>query len=54
MSRPLYTQAVANTRLVGLELSYLIKKLRDDHGLNTEDVHLIGKRFVNFKYAKYD
>ncbi|KAL7025063.1 hypothetical protein ACKWTF_013317 [Chironomus riparius] len=41
-SLPLYTQAVANTRLVGLELSYLIKKLIDDHGLNPEDVHLIG------------
>jgi pancreatic triacylglycerol lipase len=41
-SLPLYTQAVANTRLVGLELAYLIKKLRDEHGLNPEDVHLIG------------
>lgn len=27
---------------VGLELAYLIKKLRDDHGLRPEDVHLIG------------
>lgn len=41
-SLPLYTQATANTRLVGLELAYLIKKLRDDHGLRPEDVHLIG------------
>jgi len=41
-SLPLYTQAVANTRLVGLELSYLIRKLIDDHGLDPEDVHLIG------------
>jgi pancreatic triacylglycerol lipase len=39
---PLYTQAVANTRLVGLELAYLIQKLRDEHGLRPEDVHLIG------------
>lgn len=41
-SLPLYTQATANTRLVGLELAYLIQKLRDDHGLRTEDVHIIG------------
>lgn len=41
-SLPLYTQATANTRLVGLELAYLIKKLRDEHGLRPEDVHLIG------------
>lgn len=41
-SLPLYTQATANTRLVGLELAYLIQKLRDDHGLRPEDVHLIG------------
>jgi pimeloyl-ACP methyl ester carboxylesterase len=27
---------------VGLELAYLIKKLRDEHGLRPEDVHLIG------------
>jgi len=41
-SLPLYTQATANTRLVGLELAYLINKLRDEHGLRPEDVHLIG------------
>lgn len=41
-SLPLYTQATANTRLVGLELAYLIKKLRDEHGLKPQDVHLIG------------
>lgn len=41
-SLPLYTQATANTRLVGLELAFLITKLRDEHGLQTEDVHLIG------------
>lgn len=41
-SLPLYTQATANTRLVGLELAYLIRKLRDEHGLRPEDVHLIG------------
>ncbi|CRL07123.1 CLUMA_CG020119, isoform A [Clunio marinus] len=41
-SLPLYTQATANTRLVGLELAYLIQKLIDEHGLQPEDVHLIG------------
>lgn len=41
-SLPLYTQATANTRLVGLEIAYLITKLRDEHGLRAEDVHLIG------------
>lgn len=41
-SLPLYTQATANTRLVGLELAYLIAKLRDDFGLKPQDVHLIG------------
>jgi pancreatic triacylglycerol lipase len=41
-SLPLYTQATANTRLVGLELAYFLRKLRDEHGLRPEDVHLIG------------
>lgn len=27
---------------VGLELAYLLKKLRDEHGMRPEDVHLIG------------
>jgi len=38
----LYTQATANTRLVGLEIAHLIEKLRDDFELRPEDVHLIG------------
>lgn len=41
-SLPLYTQATANTRLVGLELAYLVKKLQENHGLKAEDLHLIG------------
>lgn len=41
-SLPLYTQATANTRLVGLEIAHLIKKLRDEFDLKPEDVHLIG------------
>lgn len=35
-------QATANTRLVGLEIAYLIKKLQQEHDLRAEDVHLIG------------
>lgn len=35
-------QATANTRLVGLEIAYLIKKLQTEHGLHPKDVHLIG------------
>ncbi|BET00389.1 Triacylglycerol lipase [Nesidiocoris tenuis] len=41
-SLPLYTQATANTRLVGLEIAYLINYLKDNHGLKPEQVHLIG------------
>ncbi|XP_065212217.1 pancreatic triacylglycerol lipase-like [Planococcus citri] len=41
-SLPLYTQATANTRLVGLEVAYLINHLKDNHGLNPKDVHIIG------------
>lgn len=41
-SLPLYTQATANTRLVGLEIAHLIKKLQQEHDLRPEDVHVIG------------
>lgn len=41
-SLPLYTQAVANIRLVALELTYLLKHLINNHGLEPKDVHLIG------------
>ncbi|XP_039313635.1 pancreatic triacylglycerol lipase isoform X2 [Solenopsis invicta] len=41
-SLPLYTQATANTRLVGLELAHLIKHLQTNYGLDPNDVHLIG------------
>ncbi|XP_011306820.1 pancreatic triacylglycerol lipase isoform X1 [Fopius arisanus] len=41
-SLPLYTQATANTRLVGLEIAYLVKHLQTNYGLDTSDVHLIG------------
>lgn len=38
----LFVQATANTRLVGLEIAHLIKKLQQDHDLRPEDVHIIG------------
>ncbi|KAK0175918.1 hypothetical protein PV328_000107 [Microctonus aethiopoides] len=41
-SLPLYTQATANTRLVGLEIAHLIKHLHMNYGLDMSDVHLIG------------
>lgn len=41
-SLPLYTQATANTRLVGLELAYFVNFLKDNYGLNPADVHMIG------------
>ena len=41
-SLPLYSQAVANTRLVGLEVARLVNKLIADHEVEAEDVHIIG------------
>lgn len=41
-SLPLYTQATANTRLVGLEVAFLVRKLQKNYGLRPEDVHMIG------------
>ncbi|KAG7299776.1 hypothetical protein JYU34_016785 [Plutella xylostella] len=41
-SLPLYTQATANTRLVGLEVAHFVNTLQKDHGLNPLDVHIIG------------
>ncbi|XP_071874686.1 pancreatic lipase-related protein 2 isoform X1 [Bombus fervidus] len=41
-SLPLYTQATANTRLVGLEIAHLVKHLQTNYGLDPNDVHLIG------------
>ncbi|CAD6230544.1 GSCOCG00006812001-RA-CDS [Cotesia congregata] len=37
-----YTQTAGNTRLVGLEIAYLIKYLHIKYGLKLNDVHLIG------------
>ncbi|XP_063229934.1 pancreatic triacylglycerol lipase-like [Bacillus rossius redtenbacheri] len=41
-SLPLYTQATANTRLVGLEIAHLVNYLQDNMGLDPGDVHMIG------------
>jgi len=41
-SLPLYSQAAANTRLVGLEVARLVNTLIADHGVEAEDVHIIG------------
>ncbi|XP_050314359.1 pancreatic triacylglycerol lipase-like [Anthonomus grandis grandis] len=41
-SLPLYTQATANTRLVGLEVAYLINFLVNNFGVSSRNVHIIG------------
>ncbi|XP_030766603.1 pancreatic triacylglycerol lipase-like [Sitophilus oryzae] len=41
-SLPLYTQATANTRLVGLELAYLINYLVKNYEMDPKNVHIIG------------
>jgi len=41
-SLPLYTQATANTRLVGLEIAYFINHLIKNYEVNPSDVHIIG------------
>ena len=38
----LYSQAVANARVVGLEVGYLINWLADEYGLDRGTLHLIG------------
>ena len=41
-SLPLYSQAAANTRLVGLEVARVINTLIEEHEVHAEDVHIIG------------
>lgn len=41
-SLPLYTQATANTRLVGLELGYFINHIIKNYTVDPADVHIIG------------
>nr|XP_023029989.1 pancreatic triacylglycerol lipase-like [Leptinotarsa decemlineata] len=41
-SLPLYTQATANTRLVGLEIAYLINYLVKNYEVDARDIHIIG------------
>ncbi|CAD6230542.1 GSCOCG00006810001-RA-CDS, partial [Cotesia congregata] len=38
----IYTHAVANTRIVGLEIAHFINHLHVKYGLKLDDVHLIG------------
>merc|ERR1719193_1676278 len=41
-SLPLYSQAAANTRVVGLEVARLVNTLIADHDVKPADVHIIG------------
>jgi len=41
-SLPMYFQASANTRVVGLEIGYLVNWLTDQYGVDPLTVHLIG------------
>ncbi|XP_021955431.1 pancreatic triacylglycerol lipase [Folsomia candida] len=41
-SLPLYTQATANCRLVGMEIAYFVAFLKDEFGVDPSMVHLIG------------
>ncbi|XP_018561128.1 pancreatic triacylglycerol lipase [Anoplophora glabripennis] len=41
-SLPLYTQATANTRLVGMEIGYLINYLVKNYEVEPRDIHIIG------------
>jgi pancreatic triacylglycerol lipase len=41
-SLPLYTQATANTRLVGMEIAHLIKFLMKKYDIDASDIHIIG------------
>jgi len=41
-SLPLYAQAAANCRVVGLEIGYLVNWMTEYYGLNASDVHIIG------------
>ncbi|XP_018007240.1 pancreatic triacylglycerol lipase isoform X2 [Hyalella azteca] len=41
-SLPMYSQAAANTRVVGLEIGYLVNWLIDTYGVKAADVHLLG------------
>jgi len=41
-SLPMYSQAAANTRVVGLEIGYLVNWLASSYGVDVADVHLLG------------
>ena len=41
-SLPMYSQATANTRVVGLEIGYLVNWLITEYGVDPANVHLMG------------
>nr|XP_053651943.1 pancreatic triacylglycerol lipase-like [Cherax quadricarinatus] len=41
-SLPMYFQATANTRVVGLEIAYLVNFFIDEYGVDPANVHLLG------------
>ena len=41
-SASMYSQSAANTRLVALEISYLIRHLMEEHGSKVEEFYIIG------------
>ena len=41
-SLPMYSQACANTRVVGLEIGYLVNWLITQYGVDAANVHLLG------------
>lgn len=43
-----FFKAAVNTRLVGLEIAYLLRILIEQHGLHAKDVHLIGTNIMIF------
>lgn len=41
-SLPMYSQATANTRVVGLEIGYLVNYFISEYGVDPANVHLLG------------
>jgi len=41
-SMPMYSQATANTRVVGLEIGHMVNTMIREFGVNPDDVHCIG------------
>lgn len=49
-----YTQAVANARVVGLELANFINYLKNKMGLNPQDIHIIGHSLGSHIAGEYE